>query len=155
MRNGLRWQPSQMKGLKHLVDLNPYPVSFVIKGNHEDPNGNAVPYERMTQRSKRTDSRALRYQAWKVYMLQCFTEQTRHGFPCEPNGGYRLDVKCYFVGEGHADPENVRKGIQDAMFPYGDKHVTGKVEMEHVASFARVEVAIDRLPSQDKVRDGR
>jgi hypothetical protein len=153
MRNGRRWQPNQVKGLAQLQDLNAYPVSFVIKGNHEDPNGNAVPYERMTQRSKRKDLRALRYKAWKLYVLQCFTEQARQGFPCDADGGYRLDVKCFFVGEGHGDPENVRKGIQDALFAYGDKHVTGAVEMEHVKSFPRVEIKIDRLPLQDEGRD--
>lgn len=141
-----RWQPHQVKGLAQLQDLNRYPLSFVIKGNHEDPMGNAVPYERMTQRSKRTDPRALRYKAWKVYVLQCFTQQTRRAFPCQPDGAYKLDVKCFFVGENHADAENVRKGIQDSLFVYGDKHVFGTIyPVQHVEEMPRVEVTIDWL----------
>jgi len=145
MRHGHRWQPHQVRGLAQLQDLNRYPISFAVRGNHEDPNGNAVPYERMTQRSKRTDYRALRYLAWKVFVLQSFIEQTRQGCPCAPDGYYRLDVKCFFIGEGHADPENVRKGIQDALFVYGDKHVIGSVDLEHVKEAPRVEVVVDKL----------
>lgn len=37
----------------------------------------------------------------------------------------RLDVYCYFASGTHADPENVRKGIVDALFPGGDKFVFG------------------------------
>jgi hypothetical protein len=100
----------------------------------------------MTRRSKYKDPRALRYKAWKVYVLKCFSEQTRQAFPCEPDGHYRLDVACYFVGENHADPENVRKGIQDALFAYGDKHVFGLIyPVEHVEENPRVEVIIDHV----------
>jgi len=140
-----RWHPHQVKKLGQLQDANKYPVHFVIRGNHEDPNGNAVPYERMTQRSKIMDPRALRYKNWKLFVLQCYTQQTRQGFPCEPDGYYRLDVRCFFVGENHADPENVRKGIQDALFVYGDKHIFGMIHpVEHV-EFPCVEVTIDKL----------
>lgn len=37
----------------------------------------------------------------------------------------RLDVYCYFASGTHADPENVRKGIVDALYPKGDKFVFG------------------------------
>lgn len=37
----------------------------------------------------------------------------------------RVDVHCYFASGTHSDPENVRKGIVDALFPDGDKHVYG------------------------------
>lgn len=145
MRNGRRWQSNQIKGLAQLPDVNRYPVSFVIKGNHEDPNGNAVPYQRMTQRSKYKDPAALRYLCWKIYVLQAWQTQVRQPFPCEADGYYRLDVVCFFLGERHADPENVRKGIQDALFPRGDKHVKGLVDFGHVKSAARVHVTVDRL----------
>jgi len=63
-------------------------------------------------------------------------------------------VKCFFVGEGHGDPENVRKGIQDALFAYGDKHVIGNIEpIEHVTHGPRVEVRIDWLPRQDRAEN--
>jgi len=154
MRSGRRWQPNQVKRILQQRDLNAYPVSFVIHGNHEDPNGNAVPYERMTQRSKREDLRALRYQNWKRHVLSCFSVQSRQGIPCESDGHYRLDVKCFFLGENHADPENVRKGIQDALFVYGDKHVTGSVDLEHVTETPRVEVVVDKLLFRGGQRHG-
>jgi hypothetical protein len=143
--------PHQLRTLK-LTDNNRYPISFVIRGAHDDPAGNAVPYERATQRSKYTDPRYLRYKDWKVFVLKCFSEQTRMAFPCEPDGHYRLDVKCFFVGENHADLENVRKGIQDALFAYGDKHVFGFIHpVEHVDSRPRVEVTIDYMPKPLKI----
>lgn len=37
----------------------------------------------------------------------------------------RLDIWCYFPAGNHSDPENVRKGIVDALFPAGDKYVYG------------------------------
>jgi hypothetical protein len=150
---GGRWLPHQMRRLK-LEDGNRYPISFTIRGAHDDPAGNAVPYERMTQRSKRKDPRALRYKAWKLFVLKTFSEQTRMAFPCEADGCYRLDVKCFFVGENHADPENVRKGIQDALFAYGDKHVFGMTHLvEHVPHHPRVEVTIDHVPKPLKISE--
>jgi hypothetical protein len=138
--------------MKLFEDLNRYPIMFEIRGAHDDPKANAVPYERMTRRSKYKDPRALRYKAWKIYVLKCFSEQTRQAFPCEPDGQYRLDVKCFFVGENHADPENVRKGIQDALFAYGDKHVFGLIyPVKHVEENPRVEVIIDHVPEAKKM----
>lgn len=40
----------------------------------------------------------------------------------------RVDVWCHFPSGAHADPENVRKGIVDALFKHragGDKYVYG------------------------------
>lgn len=40
----------------------------------------------------------------------------------------RIDVWCYFDSKVHPDPENVRKGIVDALFKHragGDKYVFG------------------------------
>jgi hypothetical protein len=145
MSRGLRWQPTSVKSLVKWHDPDGYPVSFVIRGNHEDPNGNPVPYERMTQRSKGLDPTALRYKRWKIYVLQCWTLQLRRNFPCDPDGYYRLDAKCFFVGHRHADPDNVRKGIQDALFVFGDKRVTGSVDFDYVEAGPRVEVRVDKL----------
>lgn len=155
MRNNGRWQPHQVRRLgRRLEDLNPYPVSFVIRGNHIDPRGNAIPYERMTQRSKNLDPRALRYKEWKAFGVHCFQEQARQGFPCEPDAYYRLDVKAFVIGENHADAENIRKGIQDALFAYGDKHVFGMIyPIQHVQHQPRVEVMIDKVPLLEKIEN--
>ena len=42
-----------------------------------------------------------------------------------PDQPVRVDVRCYFADGVHNDPENVRKGIVDALFPDGDKWVYG------------------------------
>ncbi|MHA0041525.1 RusA family crossover junction endodeoxyribonuclease [Deinococcus sp. PEB2-63] len=55
----------------------------------------------------------------------------------------RLDVYCYFASGTHADPENVRKGIVDALFPGGDKFVFGYHHFpQYDAQNPRVEVEV-------------
>jgi hypothetical protein len=118
-------------------------LTVEISGNHEDPHGNPVAYERMTQKSKWKDPAALRYLAWKQFVQLSWIQQTRPHLPDKKNGHYRLDVVCYVQGERHADPENIRKGIQDALFQVsGDKHVTGLVELFHVARDPKVSITI-------------
>jgi hypothetical protein len=91
-------------------------TSIEIAGNRPDPNGNAVAYERMTQRSKWKDPAARRYLPGKNSFK--ITGSCRPASLClrKRTATTRLDVICYFKGERHADPENVRKGIQDAIF---------------------------------------
>src|SRR5882724_7772590 len=105
MSRGLCWRASWAPPrIRKLVDSGRYPVSFVIPGNQHDINGNAPSYDRMTQRSKHVDPADQRYKAWKFYVIQCWSLQTRQGLPCETDSRYRLDVKCFFVGARHADP---------------------------------------------------
>jgi hypothetical protein len=122
------------------------PLTFTIPGNHSDPKGNPVPYTRTTRRAKRVERSAIRYYQWKQYVQKC---AMAGGFPfgrLEHDGTYRLDVHCRFLPGNHGDCENVRKGIQDALFfderlKYksdklggGDKHVWGLVTFEHVSA---------------------
>lgn len=121
---------------KPIIDPNRYPITLRIEGNHEDPHGNAVPYYRMTQSSKYFDPQAKRYLAWQEFVRQQWQIQIGKPLPSERNGFYGLDVTCMFIrsAEGrcaHADPENVRKGIQDALFGCGDQHVYGSVDIVH------------------------
>jgi Holliday junction resolvase RusA-like endonuclease len=146
---GSRWRPRQVAKLVQLVDDAAFPVSFTIAGNHEDPaGGNPIPYTRMTQRSAHVSRSAIRYRHWKRYVVECYCAQVRKSPPQVANGHYRLDCKVYFLAPlvgrqcGHADPENVRKGIQDALFAMGDQHVIGTVEMKHIDEKPRVEVVI-------------
>ncbi|KQR22903.1 hypothetical protein [Deinococcus sp. Leaf326] len=66
-------------------------------------------------------SRLKEYQGWK--------DHVRAAAPPVPQATdaapVRVDVWCYFASGTHADPENVRKGIVDALFPGGDKYVYG------------------------------
>ena len=114
-----------------------------IRGNQENPKqGNPIPYHRMTQRSKWTKA-AQRYLAYKNYIVQHALEAGLKIDKLKRNGCYQLDVVCMFRGENHGDPENVRKGIQDALFQIaGDKHVWGQVTFAHDALGPGVYIAL-------------
>jgi len=103
--------------------------SLTIQGNQEDSNGNPIPYERMTQRSKFLP-RNKRYSSWKRYIIGSWMEKFHRAPDFDPGETYRLDVICYFKGENHGDPENIRKGVQDALFS-NDKHIWGLVGFGH------------------------
>jgi hypothetical protein len=107
---------------------------FGIHGNQENPKGNPIPYHRTTQRAKWKDPGARRYAAWKKFVQQHALEAGLKIEKLKKDGHYRLDVTCFFVGEAHADAENIRKGISDALFEIaGDKHVWGLVVFAHVS----------------------
>ena len=67
-------------------------------------------------------SRLQEYQDWKDHVRRAATLGVPRATAAAP---VRLDVWCHFVSGTHADPENVRKGIVDALFPGGDKYVYG------------------------------
>ena len=101
---------------------------FEIHGNQENPKGNPIPYHRTTQRAKWKDPAAKRYGAWKKFVQQHALEAGLKIGKLKKNGHYRLDVTCFFVGENHGDPGNIRKGVEDGLFEVaGDKHVWGMV----------------------------
>jgi len=104
-------------------------LTLIIKGNQENTAGNPIPYERMTQKNKWLP-RNRRYFAWKRYVVGCWLERFKEAPKFKRDGYYRLNVACRFKGENHADPENIRKGIQDSLFT-GDKHVWGTVTFMH------------------------
>ena len=116
--------------------------SLVISGNQEDPYGNPIPYERMTQRSK-WKPRNKRYFRWKLYITQCWL--AKYGRPPKFNPGetYRLDVVCFFKGEVHADCENIRKGVQDALFS-NDKHIWGFVSFAHTEKRPGISITVKK-----------
>jgi len=122
--------------------------NLVIMGNHDTSHGNPIPYERMTQKTKWL-ARNKRYFRWKQYILQCWLEKY-HRYPdFAPGDTYRLDVICYFKGENHADPENVRKGVQDALFS-NDKHIWGLVGFRHASEPAiYIKVRKESPPATD------
>lgn len=127
-------------------------IRFTIPGNHKNPQGNPKPYLRTTQRGKYGDAYN-DYLDWKLYVLQCALEagvwkqiqklKTEAKLFSPYDRKIRLDVIMYLVGQVHGDPENVRKGIQDALFPpkkatdiedeyLDDKHVSGSVNFFYV-----------------------
>lgn len=62
------------------------------------------------------------YNAWKDHVREQVPEPMPEATRERP---VRVDVTCYFTNGTHPDPENVRKGIVDALFPGGDKFVYG------------------------------
>ena len=89
--------------------------------------GDPIGYVRMTGRGKFT-ARAKRYHAWMVAVQ---VEARKAGFrlPMEATEAapLRIDAYATFKNRRHPDPENVRKGIVDALFygGNGDKFVFG------------------------------
>lgn len=67
-------------------------------------------------------TRMKEYHAWKDHVRKCTALNIPAATAERP---IRIDVWCYFGSKAHPDPENVRKGIVDALFPGGDKHVYG------------------------------
>jgi len=130
----VKWKSLPVKGHAER-DLKSW--DLVIYGNQEDPKeGNPIPYYRMTQKSKWKDKYAKRYNAWKKYVQQCWLEKFGKYPDFEPTGTYQLNVFCHFmaygpdVHDGHGDPDNIRKGIQDALFE-SDCHIWGTVYFTH------------------------
>ena len=127
------------------MKIKPYtPLKFTIQGNHEDINGNALPYTRTTQRAKYSAKYA-RYTHWKHYVQQCF--ETYTAIACNPYQLLEVPVKAYlhsriyFANKKHADPDNVQKGIEDALFK-DDKYVAGTYDFEYSKENPRVECSL-------------
>ena len=131
-------------------------ITFTIIGNHQNLNGNPIPYLRMTHKELkllkipdyRMRSRSglkrkqtlKRYLDWKDYVRTCLqmaiVDQRRAtrdeiAYLTETKGKkIQLDCMVYFANRNHGDPENIRKGIQDAIFA-NDKHVVGNVDYQY------------------------
>ena len=140
-------------------------ISFTIHGNQTDPKkGNPIPYLRMTQGSKWSDP-AVRYHGWCDYVRRLYKEASGYVAPNErsrytakeyremvhefepkkpipgsPKG--RTTVTIYFGTENHADPDNVVKGINDALFE-NDKHIDVSTSHSCKNAEPRVEVTIE------------
>ena len=69
--------------------------------------------------------RAREYSEWKDHVAKYAPANLPTATKDRP---VRLDIWCYFPAGNHSDPENVRKGIVDALFKHregGDKYVYG------------------------------
>lgn len=120
---------------------------FKIKGNQEDPDGNAVPYFRTTQGSQWKKG-AKRYHAWKDFvraqvidvlaaMKSLDREQWSELIDFRGNKPIKATdkkvwMKIYIIWKNktHADSDNVFKGIADALF-MNDKYLVGEFDYEY------------------------
>ncbi|WP_264778191.1 RusA family crossover junction endodeoxyribonuclease [Deinococcus aetherius] len=88
-------------------------------------------------------TRLREYQTWKDHVRAHAPPELRRLRPVDETSRVRLDVVCHFANRTHADPENVRKGVVDALFPGGDKWVYGGHDHpRYDAARPRVEVTV-------------
>lgn len=115
--------------------------------------GDAVPYQRMTQgqvklmripdakisaQGMKQKMRIRRYLEWKDWVNG---HTFKMNFPRSPKIKVFLNVVVFFKNKAHADPENIRKGIQDAIFE-NDKMVAGSVDFGYDPDNPRCEIEI-------------
>lgn len=130
-------------------------IQFTIKGNPEDIYGNPVPYVRVVGRALWLPG-AKKYHAWKSYVRRCFYKGYPEFVMCDGkkiliddqplttkmSEKARMDIKIFWMNGLHADPDNVFKGIADALFK-NDKFLDGSFESDYAPdSKGRVEVSI-------------
>lgn len=123
-------------------------LTFTIRGNHEDPHGNPVPYVRSTRGALwRKDGK--RYAEWKQFVRAAFLAVCFQNEKCIPwiskesaRELYDLSIKpidtrqfwearmnlmIYWRNRAHGDPDNIWKGIADALFA-DDRNLNGGFE---------------------------
>lgn len=130
-------------------------ISFVITGNQDDIYGNPVPYVRVVKRALWLPE-AKRYNAWKSFVRRIFYKGSpeylmRAGeslltdlqpFTTSTAEKARMDVRIYWRNGIHGDPDNIFKGIADALFK-NDKFLDGSFETRYAADGkGKVEVDI-------------
>lgn len=120
-------------------------IKFTIHGNQDDPEGNPVPYVRSTRGALwRPDGR--RYAEWKGYVQKCFwrsrdldneaiAKLALNAMSDTKPIGFKRDrqthmhIKIFWRNGAHGDPDNVWKGIADALFA-NDKNLDGSFESQ-------------------------
>lgn len=114
-------------------------IKFTIKGNQEDPDGNPIPYVRSTRAALwRSDGK--RYAAWKDHVQKCLiisdigdrialirNNLWRLKKPLVIDQKARMDIKIFWKHGAHGDPDNIFKGIADALF-LDDRNLDGSFE---------------------------
>lgn len=107
-------------------------ITFTIKGNHQDPFGNAFPKLKMTGKQHWTP-KARSYVMWKTYVQSALIKELRIENPeaarlCEHNIatcgkplilGDRhatMDITISWKNDAHGDPENIFGSIADVVF---------------------------------------
>ena len=112
--------------------------TFTIIGNYKNPEGNPIPYQRLTQMTKRY-ARGEKYATWKAYVAKSFIDSlernernayernialTGKPITVENHETATIEITNHFKGQSHGDPDNILKGIIDALFA-DDKYCDG------------------------------
>lgn len=107
---------------------------------------NPVPYKRTTTRQKYKDPDYQKYYMWKNIVISRFALTYKKMPPMilKKDQKYYVDVMIYFKNKKHGDPDNIAKGINDAIFvkPLSDKYVAGSYDFAYDKENPRVEIKI-------------
>lgn len=130
--------------------------TFTIHGNTESPTGNPTPYTRTLRGKWRKD--AEKYKQWGHKVRAAFLDANpdntgigryRHMIALKKKPivlanrqKARMHIKITWATENHGDPDNIFKGIADALF-YNDKHLDGSFESEHATPGKGGKVQVD------------
>jgi Holliday junction resolvase RusA-like endonuclease len=130
-------------------------IQFTIKGNQDDYEGNPLPYLRVVRRALWLPQ-AKKYNAWKAYIrkvvyhdypefLMCAGKVLLtdvQPFTTSHSRIARMDIKIFWMNGVHGDPDNIFKGIADAIFK-NDKYLDGSFESRNSTDGkGRVDVTI-------------
>ena len=97
-----------------------------------------IPDARLDPDGLKIKKRIRAYLAYKDLVFQCSMGQA---IDRAPRKKVFMDVMIYFSTGRHGDPENIRKGIQDAIYTQ-DRMVAGSVDFDLDLMNPRVEVEI-------------
>jgi hypothetical protein len=109
--------------------------------------GHPVGYMRTTQAGCKFDRQYKRYQAYKDRVVAAFLGQcpgswgTPKPLTTTPDKKTHVSIRIYFKNRVHADPSNVHKAIEDALFKC-DKYCEGSFEFGYDSTSPRVEVTL-------------
>ncbi|MGX7894421.1 RusA family crossover junction endodeoxyribonuclease [Tsuneonella sp. HG222] len=124
-------------------------MKFTVYGNHLDPKGNPIGYYRTTQGAK-WKPEAIRYNLWKSHVVAAYIDAggtvNATGYKPLKTGKEKwlLTTMSYFANDVRPDPDNVQKGVADAIF-VNDKYVIGTYDFAFDHECPRVEIEIHRV----------
>lgn len=132
-------------------------IRFIIPGNQDNSDGNAIPKLKMTGKQSWTP-KAQRYKYWKQFVQDKFIEvlhtyypeleqsalqnMVLHGKPIGAVSRPRMDLLISWKDGKHPDPENVFGSIADALF-VNDKHLAGSFDFVGVTGQGLVRVTLE------------
>jgi hypothetical protein len=97
-----------------------------------------IPDRRLRPDGLRIKTRIRAYLAYKDRVYGC---SEGRAIDRKPRKKVFMDVMIYFSCGRHGDPENIRKGVQDAIY-IQDRMVAGSVDFAYDRDNPRVEVEI-------------
>jgi len=126
--------------------------------------GQPVPYTRTTQKQKWVDKRWQKYIDYRAKIQVAFfksvethpmkkyfaTSMVTKNKPLDTKETkIYVSIKMFFANRQHGDPDNIMKGILDALF-VSDKYCAGTFDFEYDKDAPRVEVKIELMKEFDR-----